>query len=195
MDIPEQLEIIKYENCNTNEIGYALNSIGFGIDALIIYLSSIDSNKTLLKKIGLGKLSYLRYVFSAIKKHKNYGVEITSNGKIYKYTDSMLTLITNHSFFGGGIKIDPLSKSNNHEIGIVVTKDIRFIDFLKIIIRIIMYGDHFEKFDKISRISSNNLTLTVDSKQYMQTDGETHIPEKFKINFSLDKHPFWICRK
>lgn len=58
-----------------------------------------------------------------------------------------------------------------------------------------MYGDHFEKFDKISRISSNNLTLTVDSKQYMQTDGETHIPEKFKINFSLDKHPFWICRK
>lgn len=195
LNIPTELEIIKYENLNNKSIHYAVNSVGFGIDALVIYLSSISSSKSFFKKIGLGKLTYLSYIFGALKKHKNYNISLSDiNGNNYEFKDSMLTLITNHPYFGGGIKIDPLSKSNNGELGVVVTENIRMIDFIKIITRVLSKGDHFEKYEKIKRLSTKKITLSTDTLQYMQADGEMNEPQKYNIEFSLSSYPFWICK-
>ncbi|MBC2575172.1 diacylglycerol/lipid kinase family protein [Peptostreptococcus canis] len=193
---PNTLEIIKCRNLKNNTEIYSINSIGFGIDALIIYLASSGDKKNLFKKIGLGKLSYFVYLFEAIKKHKKFDIEIIkSDGNILNYSNALISIITNHPFFGGGIKIDPLSSSNNHELGLVIANNIKITDLIKIVYRIITHGDHFEKYDKIFRISDNEISIKINQNQYMQIDGEKSEPQIHELHFSISTHPFWICRK
>lgn len=194
LESPEELEIIKFTNLNSGNVGYSINSIGFGIDAMIIYLSSINTGKSILKKIGLGKLSYLHYIVSAVKKHKNFDVVLEINNEEYRFGNCLLALVTNHPYFGGGVKIDPYSTSNNNELGFVVANEIKFIDLVMILYRILKFGDHFEKYEKIKRIGSTSMIVRTRVPQYIQADGESQSPEVISMKFELEKYPFWICR-
>lgn len=195
LENPTNLEILELKDLKTNNTTCSINSVGFGIDALIVYLTSHSDKKKILKKLGLGSLSYFVYIFEAVKKHNNFNIQITkSDGQILEYKNVLIAAMMNHPFFGGGIKIDPLSSSNNNEIGIVIANNIKFMDLIKIVPRILFHGDHFEKYKKIFRISDNSFTIKIENPQYMQIDGETFGLSEYNLSIKLTSHNFWVCK-
>lgn len=74
----------------------AVNSIGVGLDGMVI--NSLEKNKN---KQRIGKFSYLASVISAYFSQKTFSLEILTDKGTYTYKQSLLAVCTNNTFFGG----------------------------------------------------------------------------------------------
>lgn len=193
IDIPTEIEIIKFTNLKDNSVDYAVNSVGFGFDALIIYLSEKSHFKTTFKKIGIGKLSYIIYIFEALINKYKFSVNIyDSNSKKYSYDNLLIACLMNHPYIGGGVKLDPYLRSNDHKLSIIIGYDISIHNIGKIIYQVLKTSDHIEKNDNIVRLVSDEFTIENKLASHIQVDGESWNKDIYKIHFKLDKQKFWI---
>ncbi|MDZ7833977.1 MAG: diacylglycerol kinase family protein [Alkalibacterium sp.] len=80
----------------------AVNSIGFGLDGMVIY--KIDQTKN---KQTIGKFSYLASVLSAYFYQKSFPLKLVIEQQTFTYKDAILIVCANNKFFGGGIPIHP----------------------------------------------------------------------------------------
>lgn len=190
-----ELEIIKYTNLKDMSVAYSVNSLGFGFDSLIVHLSSTKNSKAMLNKLGLSRLSYLHHVVEAFKLHSKFSITVIENGRKHKFDETILASVTNHPYLGSGIKLDPLSRQNNHEIGIVVVHHINLPVFLKLLTRLIKNASHLECVDNVKRIGSERLEIILENPQYMQVDGEDNPKECYHLDCQLTRQPFWFTYK
>lgn len=187
-----QLEIIKYTSLKDGSINYAVNSLGFGFDSLIVHLSSTKSSKALLSRIGLSKLSYLHHVVEAFKLHSKFSMTVIENGKAHNFDKVILASVTNHPYLGSGIKLDPLSSQNNHEIGLVITHHINLPVFLRLLTKLIKNASHLECTDNVKRLGSDKFEIILRDPQYMQVDGEDKEKDCYHIECELTRQAFWF---
>ena len=191
-----EVEILSYKNFATNDSGFALNSLGIGFDALICQLTNSSKSKGSLNKFGLTKLSYVRNIIQAFKQKENFSAVITTNHTdSYHYDNILLLDLMNHPYFGGGIKFDPESLPNNHEIGIVVAHSVMAKEFMQVFPRILGNGNHFGVTESLTRIPATTVRIQTNHGQLIQRDGEIYQPEKIDIEVQLDTQKFWLTKK
>lgn len=190
---PKMMEVIKFENLNDNSVHYALNNIGFGFDALIVNYSDESKAKNILKTIGLGKLAYLFFIFKAYKNKYEMKLDIyDAQSNKHTYNTALIACLMNHPSFGGGIKLDPYIKPNDHSLSFIIAENIKFSKWIKILSQILRTSDHLEKNENLTRLVSNEFTIDLKTPAHIQFDGEIWKKDKYNIKFSLTKHLFWL---
>lgn len=181
---PVELDIL---DCHTDEENLvAVNSIGFGIDGMVI--SKLDQTSS---KKTIGKSSYLLSVLSAFFSQKSFSLSLDSKDLTINHPSVLLVVCANHKFFGGGIPIHPLADATDSFIDVVVAEQINFLELLQILYMLITKESHLSH-KKMHSYRVSSCKLTLDSQQYGQRDGELIDRNTHTLSISTVKQLFWL---
>lgn len=169
------------------EIFYAVNSIGYGLDGNIIYAVSKSKNKK-----RSGAKAYVRSILSAFLKLKPFRVQIkTDQMKEPVQTDLQLLLMLNQPFLGGGINAFPTADNQDGQIDILLARQVTWRHFIPIIWRVLTQRP-FLSHPRLKTLSAQTIELTVMDPQYAQRDGESFRKYNEPLTIDLVEHPFII---
>lgn len=96
----------------------------------------------------------------------------------------------NHPYFGGGIKIDPESQSNNHELAVMMIKNMAFPELVKLLTKVLTTGSHIHS-EHFRRISGKEIAIQVMATAPTQVDGESLAEDDYHFNFELASFLLW----
>lgn len=181
---PKELTIL----CATqgNKEYYALNSLGIGIDGLIMH----QTQNSPFKRI-IGHASYISGILSAFVKQKKFPVTINVEEGTFSFKKVQLALIANNPFFGGGIKIIPNADGTDDKLEILIAEDVNGKDLIRILYKLFKNGSHLAH-PKLHIFTSKKIALFSESKQFVQKDGESFEQDGFALTLSTKKRSFWI---
>lgn len=188
---PTSFDVLTYADKQDDHKGFAVNSLGIGIDAAVIHLLNQSKRKEKMAKSGLGKSSYLSSVISAYFKQKPFSMTVTVEGKERLFHNCILLLSTNNPYFGGGLKIHPSANPEDGKLNLIIAEKLSFLELLHLLYLILTKGSHLSH-PKVHTIDSESFSLKVHSSQFGQADGE-ELPEKeYELDVSTFKRLFWI---
>ena len=189
----KNLEIISYHEKLSHKKGIAINSLGFGIDAAICQLNTIQA-KSQKKRFGLNKLSYLTPIIDAFKNHQEFQASIQVDDEPVQIADkNLLVGLFNHSYFGGGIQFVPTAKQNSHHFEVVVDRDVTTKVILKAFPFILLNKQHFEQFPKhLLTQTATKVCIKIQQPILMQTDGEVTSFEVVNLEAKLTTYPIYL---
>lgn len=182
-DKPRLLDVLTGTSQNSNIV--AVNSIGFGLDGMVIY--KIDQTKN---KQTIGKFSYLASVLSAFFTQKPFPLKLVADGRTYTYGQALLIVFTNNKFFGGGIPIHPQADPTDELIDIVVAEKVSFKELLTILFSVLTTQKHLNH-PKLHSHRVSRCSLSLYTPQYGQRDGELIDKNLQLMTIDLIKYPFF----
>ena len=169
---------------------YFLNNVGIGFDARIVYSANHSKLKMLLNKVHLGALVYASFFLKALIIQKFFPTLFKNNGtSVQKYKKTFLCTITNHPFFGGGVKLVSKASVFNQSIDAIILEKSTKLGFLINFLRTIL---------PFKNPSSKNwhhqhgkeFKITINSHQPIHIDGEASIIYLDTISFDTITFPF-----
>jgi diacylglycerol kinase (ATP) len=189
---PRELELFSYREVHSQLMGTGINSFGFGFDAAVLALTlNPSSGKKIWNQLGLGKAVYLLAILKAFRHRNSFSADITIDGQIHHFDRLFILAAMNHPFMGGGIKIDPLSKQNSHELGILILHDISIPVILQLLPKVFTDGSHIHSHHFI-RYSGQSFDIALDETGHAQVDGELLESKPYNLHFEMVTYPFWI---
>ena len=189
----KKLEIISYYEKLSHKKGIAINSLGFGIDAAICQLNTVQA-KSQKKRFGVNKFSYLTPLIDAFKHHQEFQASIQIDDEPIQIADkNLLVGLFNHSYFGGGIQFVPTAKQNSHHFEVVVAKDVTTKVILKAFPFILWNKQHFERFpNHLMKETATKACIKIQQPILMQTDGEVTSFEAVDLEAELITYPIYL---
>ena len=189
----KKLEIISYHEKITDKKGIAINSLGFGIDAAICQLNTVQA-KSQKKRFGLNKFSYLTPLIDAFKHHQEFQASIQIDDEPVQIADkNLLVGLFNHSYFGGGIQFVPTAKQNSHHFEVVIARDVTTKVILKAFPFILWNKQHFEQFpNHLMKQTATKAFIRIKQPILMQTDGEVTSFEAVDLEAKLITYPIYL---
>lgn len=176
----EAIDCIHYRNLKSGQDGYFVNNLGIGFDAYVVQ----KSNRSHLKK-ELGHAVYGLNTVTAIFKQKLFACTIHDHQRTLKFHHVFLLTMTNHPYFGGGIKILPAASPHNHQIGVIVSERPHLKQALPVAIHLLTDGKHVD-YPFFHYHFTDHLTVeNTGQPQYGQLDGEELGWHNFKISYRI----------
>lgn len=145
-----------------------LNGAGVGLDGMVAY-------KVNRSKEAKNKSNYFKNSLSAFFQFRPVKGTITVDGKIFKEDKIWFASAMFSQYFGGGMKIAPKKSRDQHEIELVVVKNIpKFV--LVLIFPTIYFGWHrfFKRWVNFYR--GKDIKVEFEAPAYLQRDGEDEYP-------------------
>lgn len=153
-----------------------INGCGMGVDGEVCLMVNNKKNK----KKGL---NYLKSAVALLKKFKHYDLEVEVDGVRHIYQKVWFISINNGKYFGGGMKVSPISDRTDK---ILEANIIHSVNFWKLILifPLIFIGKHlWFKTVGISVVKGQNFKVKANKELVFQTDGEVHTGiNGFEIN-------------
>lgn len=183
MDPKEALEAIirgKKKNIDIGNVnGYQfLNISGIGFDTEVL-----RRTESIKKKIK-GKLAYILGVLSALIGYKAKEIYFEIDNIIIK-RKTVLLAVGNGNYYGGGMKILPMSKNDDSFFDVCLVKNISNFKIL-FLFPSIFKGNHI-KFEKyVETYKAKNVKVISKEDKIVNLDGELVLLGK-EINFSIEK--------
>src|SRR5690625_2044927 len=84
-----------------------VNCIGFGFDAKVVSYTNKPKLRRFLNFLQCGRLLYVIALLQALIKFKPFNIDIELDSKKQTIENCWMVTITNHPYFGGGMKIIP----------------------------------------------------------------------------------------
>lgn len=149
------------------------NSIGFGFDAEIAETVNRSVYKKIFNSLRLGKISYIIALIQVLFRFKPMNIEVNINGKAITYTDCWMVSVTNHPFYGGGMKVVPFAKIQPVKFSVLIIKSISRLKILSLFLTVFT-GDHI-KFKEVEIVEATNIKITSSNNNGLiyQVDGES----------------------
>lgn len=119
---PQPIDAIHYR-CSGVE-GFSVNIAGVGFDAAVA--QRINSGFRYLK----GTSAYLAAVLQCLASYRPVQLTISVDGEAFE-TGAMLCAVANAQFYGGGMKVAPLSKIDDGLIDLVIVSGVSKFEFLR----------------------------------------------------------------
>lgn len=151
---------------------YFVNSIGFGFDAEIAHTANHSFYKKILNKLYLGKLSYVFALIQVLRRFKPLNIEVHVNGQKRQIRDCWMVTITNHPYYGGGMKIIPDSFIRPSVFPVLIIHSISKWKVLALFMTVFT-GKHVN-YKEIELFETTELKISSTDEMFYQVDGETH---------------------
>jgi len=145
-----------------------INGGGVGLDGLVAY----KVNKSKMEK---SKSNFFINSFAGFKEFKPVGAKFNVDGKEFSEKKVWFASAMYAKYFGGGMAISPKKRRDQHEIELVVVRNIpKWV--LVLIFPTIYLGWHriFSRWVKFYR--GQSITVEFDQPSYLQMDGEHEYP-------------------
>ncbi|MFA1820269.1 diacylglycerol kinase family protein [Virgibacillus oceani] len=156
-----------------------VNSMGFGFDALIAKKANYSFYKRILNFLNVGKLSYAIALIQILITFKPTEVELNVNGKIRELSNCWMVTITNHPYYGGGMKIIPTAKIQSNTFSVLVIHSISKWKVLALFMTVFT-GKHIH-YREVEVMETTSLKITSKQKMDYQVDGQTDTCYSCKI--------------
>lgn len=150
---------------------FFVNNIGFGFDAMITKAANESRYKKLLNKVRLGKLSYVIALIHVLFKFKPIDIEVIINQEKKQISDCWMVTITNHPYYGGGMKIIPDSKIQPDVFPVLLIHSISKWKILFLFMTVFT-GKHIN-FKEVSILETSELKINAPHRIDYQVDGES----------------------
>ncbi|MDM5360142.1 diacylglycerol kinase family protein [Peribacillus sp. ACCC06369] len=175
------------------KVGYFINSLGMGIDAEI----SAEADRSPLKKwfnfVRAGKLIYLFIFIKKIFSYQPSCMELIIDGNRHLLKKVWFIVIANQPYFGGGMKISPMSKLDDGRLNVIVVHDITMLKLLTVFITV-LWGGHLN-IKNVDSFSGERIKMKNHGSVKIQSDGEivgmgevaaVVLKEKIRVMFKDD---------
>lgn len=175
------------------KVGYFINSLGMGIDAEI----SAEADRSPLKKwfnfVRAGKLIYLFIFIKKIFSYQPSCMELIIDGNQHLLKKVWFTVIANQPYFGGGMKISPMSKLDDGRLNVIAVHDITMLKLLTVFITV-LWGGHLN-IKNVDSFSGERIKMKNHGSVKIQSDGEivgmgevaaVVLKEKIRVMFKDD---------
>lgn len=157
-----------------------VNCFGCGFDAEVV----IRANQRWLRKIvsffRIGRLLYVFALLQTVLMFKPFKVDVLLNDKPKKIDRCWFIVVTNHPYFGGGMKVIPCAKIEPYVFPVLIVHSVPKWKVLLLFITIFT-GKHLnikgvDLYEKVTR-----LTIRSEKMLPIQVDGELNFGKVFKV--------------
>ncbi|KPC97164.1 putative lipid kinase YtlR [Geobacillus sp. BCO2] len=93
--------------------GVFANSIGCGFDAHIARAANRSKWKGRFNRFGLGSLIYVLYLVTELFRYRPVDLDICIDGRNYSFQQAWMATISNHPYYGGGMRIAPSARADD----------------------------------------------------------------------------------
>jgi len=152
---------------DTRRSRYFLNACDVGIGATVANVVN-SMNEGNEKKSGKGK--YFRSIVEQVFKFKAFDVTVVANDEIYDIKQTVIVAICNGMFFGGGVKISPVSKMDDGILELVASNDVGKIGLMGLVSKV--YSGSHVGHPKVKFQRNHNFEIKLEKPQLLETDGE-----------------------
>nr|WP_281349254.1 hypothetical protein [Secundilactobacillus folii] len=170
--------------------GVFTNNIGIGFDAAVVTSANSAKSKRWLNHFHVGTLSYLAAIIGVFYNQTAFPLTVHIGQHRDIYPRAYLVTITNHPYFGGGVKIAPPASVHDPNLDLVVIEKSNIFKLLFISLLLSM-GRHL-KLKSVHHYHVNKLHVSVSSIEYGQIDGEEMGGRYWDTYFGIKQYPFWI---
>ena len=150
--------------------GYFLNSLGIGLDAAVTRAVDQSRLKYYFNKLRAGKVIYLAYFLWKWMTYKPGNMEVEIDGERYAFTNTWLVNVSNHPYFGGGIKISPNAKPDDGIFHILVIHNIPRLKLL-LMFSTVLWGGHL-RIQGVDSYTGRTIRVISSTGAPIQVDGE-----------------------
>lgn len=155
------------------------NNIGFGFDAEVAKRANESRYKQFLSKFGLGNISYLFALIHILFSFKPKTITVSYNGKERVFHNCWMVTISNHPYYGGGMKIIPKAKIQPKILPVLIVHSISKIKVLTLFLTVFT-GRHL-KYKEVELFETDQITISSREKLHFHADGETSICQEARI--------------
>ena len=158
---------------------YFLNTCDVGIGATVA--NTVNSiNQSNEKKSGKSK--YFRSIMEQVFKFKAFDATYMASGKKYDIKKTVIVAICNGMFFGGGVKISPVSKMDDGFLELFATDHVSKLRLIELVSKVYT-GSHVGH-PKVKFGRDQRFEIRLEKPQLLETDGEVQ-GVVTEVNFSV----------
>ncbi|WLR56023.1 diacylglycerol kinase family lipid kinase [Mesobacillus subterraneus] len=149
---------------------YFMNNMGVGFDAAVAKDSNESSMKQLLNRFSLGRLVYVYILVKKLLTFRTIPIEVTTDGKVYKYSNAWFVTVSNQPYYGGGMKIAPVALPDDGILDITVVHQISRLKLLLVFVSV-FWGKH-TMFREVEQFTGKSITIESPDEVLAHADGE-----------------------
>ncbi|MET3697217.1 YegS/Rv2252/BmrU family lipid kinase [Bacillus oleivorans] len=150
--------------------GKFVNNIGTGFDAVVAGSVNQSRVKKWFNKWKIGKLVYVYFLIKHLFTFKPTSAYITVDGQIFSFDKVWFLTVSNHPYFGGGMKISPASNPKDGVLEMTIVHDLTRWKLLFLFITV-FWGGH-TKLKEVTLLKGNDFYIETTEPQPIHADGE-----------------------
>ncbi|GAA0455796.1 diacylglycerol kinase family protein [Alkalibacillus silvisoli] len=156
------------------------SSIGFGFDAEVAKVVNESRLKKWFNALHLAPLIYVYGLLMTIFKYKPKTLSLNVDGECIKIDHTWLITVSNHPYFGGGMKIALDAEVNPNNFTITTVNNISRWKLLFLFITV-FFGKH-TKLKEVHTFEAKEIKLSSEVPIMYQADGYTNETQQCVIN-------------
>lgn len=188
---PKSIDIGEYMDAVKRERRFFLNNVGIGFDATTVEIANNSRIKNILNKLKLGKATYGVALIEALSRQDRFPVEIIANGRKFYTPRGYLLTVSNHPYFGGGVKIMPDADPTDGKIDLIMIERPQF--FMKILWLLVQLvrGRHYN-YSEVHRFTAASIRVRTSRLEFGHADGEELGSRAYDLMVTTRPYPFWL---
>ncbi len=186
------IDIGRFHERTRGESGYFVNNIGIGFDAADDMQCVDLGGRRIIKKLHLGKLTYLFHVVGMLMTRRPFPVAVYEKGVRHFFHRAYICTTTNIPYFGGGIRLYKPANPTDGKLDLVIVEWFNIVSWALAMIQLMRGKKPTSRATHI--FHADKLTVETSSLEFGQMDGEEMGTRPFEIDFSMAKQKFWIDR-
>jgi diacylglycerol kinase (ATP) len=149
---------------------FFVNSIGAGFDAYVAKLSNEMAVKKLLNKLRAGSLIYIAALLKGLMNYQPSTVTLTVDDKDHVFENVWLAAVSNHPFYGGGMKISPAAIPDDGLLDLIVVHDLSRLKLL-LLFGLVFAGKH-TRLKEVHTFTGKEIKIAGAAPLMIHADGE-----------------------
>ncbi|MGI8316743.1 diacylglycerol/lipid kinase family protein [Halobacillus mangrovi] len=174
-------------NCQW-EKRYFANSIGFGFDGEIVALANRPKFRKWMRRVQLHKYTYTIALLRLLRRYNPISFELNLDGEVRKYSNALMVTVTNHPYYGGGMKITPQMDIRNSGFQVLVIEQISKWKILALFFTVFL-GLH-TKLKEVKVFEVETVKINSHETMSYQVDGQSGECKECEIRKSSRKRTF-----
>jgi diacylglycerol kinase (ATP) len=150
--------------------GIFVNNLGCGFDAQISRKVNSSKLKSLFNRLSLGKFVYVFYLIKELIFYQPTKIVLHIDGKKHLFEQAWLVTISNHPYYGGGMKIAPSAKTDDGLFHIIVVDKISRLKILLLFVTV-FWGGH-TKMKEVKVFTGKHIHIHTVFPLPLHADGE-----------------------
>lgn len=171
---------------------FFVNNCGVGFDAFVGLEANHSEMKKRFNQIGAGKLAYVYYVILGLAKFKPFSLSISCDEKNYTFNRVWFATISNQPYFGGGMKISPMSSITDGKLEVTIVHSLSRIKFLFMFVSV-FFGAHIW-IKGVEQMKGERFTLRYDRALPCHADGEDLYNRALQMHVAVQKAALKIVK-
>lgn len=149
---------------------YFMNNMGVGFDAAVAKESNESEMKRFLNRLSMGRLVYVYILIKKLLTYRSIPIELTIDGKEYKFDAAWFVTVSNQSYYGGGMKIAPNALPDDGILDVTVVHQISRWKLLLVFISV-FWGKH-TNFREVEQFTGKKISIKSPGEVLAHADGE-----------------------